>query len=147
MDLQSKPNEVWCRRDTMMNSSAIEKQTIHSICTNELIPRVKFINRGYDVEFSENWKSICQFVLSRCNLSSDTNQREFWVRNRKYVINTITTLRSNKSASLRWHFLVSLGSVLFCWGIILILGFCLLCSSFRLVVRNSKKILYSKVQE
>ena len=35
-DLQSKPNEVWCRRDTMMNSSTIEKQTIHSICTNEL---------------------------------------------------------------------------------------------------------------
>ena len=109
LDLQSKPNEVWCRRDTMMNSSAIGKQTIHSICTNELFPCVKFINRGYDVEFSENWKSICQFVLSRCNLSSETNQREFWVRNRKYVINTITTLRSNKSASLRWAFFGKLG--------------------------------------
>ena len=85
----------------MMNSLTIEKQTIHSICTNELFPCVKFINRGYDVEFSENQKSICQFVLSRCNLSTETNQRDFWVRNRKFVINTIITLRSNKSAFLR----------------------------------------------
>ena len=38
--------------------------------------------------------------------------REFWVRNRKYVINTITTLRSNKSASLRWAFF---GKLMLCF--------------------------------
>ena len=69
LDLQSKPNEVWCRRDTMMNSLTIKKQTICSICTNELFPHVKFIDKGYDLEFSENWKSISSLCCQGATLA------------------------------------------------------------------------------
>ena len=77
LDLQSKPNEVWCRRDTMMNSLTIEKQTIHSICTNELFPCVKFINRGYDVEFSENRKSFASLCCQGAILALNQTRESF----------------------------------------------------------------------
>ena len=77
LDLQSNPNEVWCRRDTMMNSLTIEKQTICYICTNELFPHVKFINRGYDVEFSENRKSFASLCCQGAILALNQTRESF----------------------------------------------------------------------
>ena len=103
LDLTPKPGEVWLKRNEMMNVS-LERQTINSVCANDLFPRVKFINKGLDMDYSENTRSICQFVMSRCNLSIEINHREWWERNRKHVINTITALRSNKMNALKWAF-------------------------------------------
>ena len=77
LDLTPKPGEVWLKRNEMMNVS-LERQTINSVCTSDLFPRDKFINKGLDMDYSENTRLICQFVMSRCNLSIEINHREWW---------------------------------------------------------------------
>ena len=103
MDSTPRPGEVWVRRDNM-NTVSTERQTIHAICVNELFPLVKFMNGAGDIDYSEESKSICQYIIQKCNLSSIVDKREWWENNRKYVKNQITSQRSNKTATLRWAF-------------------------------------------
>ena len=57
--------------------------------------------------FSSLLKWFLTLTTQKSQLFGDvtflTNQLN-WDRNRKYIVNTITTLRSNKSASLMWTF-------------------------------------------
>ena len=103
LDSNPTPGEVWFRRENMMNLG-IEKQTIYNVCTNELFPRVKFLNKEHDLQYSEDAKSICQFVISRCNLGSMVDKQAWWRNNKKEVNNQITQQRNNKIAAMRWVF-------------------------------------------
>ena len=103
LDSNPRPGEVWFCRENMVNHG-IEKQTIYNVCTNELFPRVKFLNKEHDLQYSEDVKSICHFVMSRCNLGSMVDRKAWWNDHKQDVNYQITQQRNNKIAALRWAF-------------------------------------------
>jgi len=103
LDLNSKPGTVYAEREST-NNPKNEKATIAVVAVHNVFPKMKFLHRDHQLDFSTESNSLCQYVIKKCNVSAMTNQREWWERNRKFVIKKITAERSNKSSSLRWAF-------------------------------------------
>ena len=98
-----RPGEVWMTRQAARGSSN-DKQIVQIICANDLFPKCKFLNFPVDMEYSIKPKSICQFIISRCNVHSMVDHEHWWHMNKKWVRQSISSLRSNKSQAMRWSF-------------------------------------------
>ena len=52
----------------------INKQTIYNIAANDLFPRIKFLDKSKDLEFSMEKGSICHYVFHLGKLTYSQNQ-------------------------------------------------------------------------
>ena len=53
-------------------------------------PRVKFLNKRRDLDYSDKRNSLCQHVIEHCNVPSAIDKAIWWQQNRKHVLATIT---------------------------------------------------------
>ena len=104
VDGTSKPSTIWYQSQYQISQVPDTKHVINSVCSNYLFPRVKFINNRKDLVYSLEANSICQHVISQCNLASFVNKQEWWLKHCKMVMSTLTSLRSNKATALRLAF-------------------------------------------
>ena len=58
------------------NRERYNKLVVHSIVVSDLFPRIKFLDKYKDLEYSSVEDTICHFVLKRCQLNYDSNQEE-----------------------------------------------------------------------
>ena len=77
------------------------KLAIHNLTATKLFPRIKFVNKKQDLEYSEDKLSICYNVFKRCHLVYNTSKETFWNKARKWVQASITRLRSDKCTAIR----------------------------------------------
>ena len=77
------------------------RSVVQAIVTTCLFPRVKFVNRAGDLDYSTNKNSICQFVLTRAKLPADFVESEFWEKAKTWVMRTICRCRSDKANQFR----------------------------------------------
>lgn len=106
LDVNSKPGVVWTERENRenMNATQQERITIANVCVHDIFPKLKFLNCDHQLDYSTEDNSLCQYVLAKCSVAHMHNQREWWEKNRKYVVKKITAEHSNKSSCLRWEF-------------------------------------------
>ena len=100
-DNGTKPSEVWWSRDSFFLGITCDKQTIVTVCSTYLFPRVKFLNKRHDLDYSDKRNSLCQHVMEHCHVSPAVDKAIWWQQNRKHVLATITSLRSNKATALK----------------------------------------------
>ena len=78
------------------------RYTVHCIVANNLFPRIKFLDKTKDLEFSMEEGTICHYVFHMCNLKYDIERMEYiWGKARKWVLSSITRLRSDKCTAIR----------------------------------------------
>ena len=99
-----KPSDIWLAQEQLPKMVTDSRHTISTVCNNYLFPRIKFLNNKVDLDFSYNKKSICQHVLQRCNLAPSVDKQEWWKHNVKQLAVTMTSLRNNKTRSIRTSF-------------------------------------------
>ena len=103
LGLNTRPTEVVLVKQDM--KECMQRKALHDVCVYDLFAKVKFINRnGREMDYSTYDKSICQFVISKCNLDQLTDPKAWWETHRKVVVQKITAERSNRSAAMRWGF-------------------------------------------
>ena len=57
---------------------------VQNIVVSDLFPRIKFLNKNKDLEYSLEEGTICYFVLKKCQLNYDSNQEEIlWEKAKK----------------------------------------------------------------
>lgn len=100
----SKPSIIWYQSQFQMSQLTDIKHVINSVCSNYLFARVKFVNKRTDLGYSSHPNSICQHVISQCHLASHVNKESWWIENARYVMSTLTSLRSNRATALRLAF-------------------------------------------
>ena len=100
---------MWCGSQA---ESMVDRTTVNLVVTAEVFPKVKFVDRDTDLAFTENKKSICQFVISRCNLHADINIATWWKHVQKYVAQTINRLRNDRNTAMKWAVLGKCHSML-----------------------------------
>mgnify|MGYP002809410036 CR=1 FL=1 len=99
---RSKPSHVWCGNHALTPESMGDRTTVNLVVTAEVFSKVKFVDRDTDLAFTEDKKSICQFVISRCNLHADIIIMDWWKQVQKYVAQTITRLRNDRNTAMKW---------------------------------------------
>ena len=121
-----KPSDIWLAQEQLPKLVTDSRHTISTVCNNYLFPRVKFLNNKVDLEFSYNRKSICQHVLERCNLAPSVDKQEWWKHNVKQLAVTMTSLRNNKTCSIRTSFYGKFSDIMFkCSNRVLSFMFCI----------------------
>ncbi len=111
-DDSSKPSKIRCRGDASTTvTSKEDKTTVNLVVTEQVFPKVKFVDKDTQLMFSSEQKSICQFVIGLCNLHTDISQPHWWKPAQKYVSQTINRLRNDRNTAMKW---ATLGK-LQCW--------------------------------
>ena len=92
-------------------SDKADDLTIHFVLKLELFPRLKFINKKVDMEYTTDPKKLCGFMLKHCNVQlimpKDANKEAFekqlddyrqmwWQNTKKEVTRIYCNLRNNK---------------------------------------------------
>ncbi len=98
----SKPNHVWLEQHTLTGISTSNKTTVNLVVTELMFPKMKFVDRDTQLMFSNEKNSVCQFVISRCNLHTDISPQEWWKHTQKYVNQTINRLRNDQNTAMKW---------------------------------------------
>jgi hypothetical protein len=99
---KSKPSHVWCANHAVTPTSMGDHTTVNLVVTAEVFPKVKFVDRDTDLAYTEDEKSICQFVITRCNLHTDIIMPEWWKQVQKYIAQTINRLRNDRNTAMKW---------------------------------------------
>ena len=63
-----------------VNRESYNMHAVQSIVVSDLFPRIKFLDKYKDLEYSSEEGTICHYVLKRCQLNYDQNQEEFFGR-------------------------------------------------------------------
>ena len=111
----SKPSNVWCEsHDLTTITSTADKTTVNLVVTEQVFPKVKFVDKDIDLVFSIEKKSICQFVIRLCNLHDDVSLPHWWKPAQKYVSQTINRLRNDRNTAMKWAMLgkLNIGEVI-----------------------------------
>jgi hypothetical protein len=98
----SKPKHVWLGEHTLADFSRREQTTVNLVVTDAVFPKMKFVDRDTQLVFSNETDSVCQFVISRCNLHTDISPHEWWKHTQKYVNQTINRLRNDRNTAMKW---------------------------------------------
>ncbi len=98
----SKPNEVWLEQHTLTDISTRDLTTVNLVVTDAVFPKMKFVDRDTQLMFSNEKDSVCQFVISRCNLHANISLHEWWKHTHKYVNQTINRLRNDRNTAMKW---------------------------------------------
>jgi hypothetical protein len=98
----SKPKHVWLGEHTLADFSRRELTTLNLVVTDAVFPKMKFVDQDTQLVFSNETNSVCQFVISRCNLHTDISPHEWWKHTQKYVNQTINRLRNDQNTAMKW---------------------------------------------
>ena len=80
----------------------INRHTIYNIVANDLFPRIKFLNKEKDLNFSMEKGSVCHYVFHLGKLTYRKNQEAaLWERAKKWIMRSIAKLRSDKCSAIR----------------------------------------------
>jgi hypothetical protein len=92
-------------------TSNLSRETIMKFTQRYLFPKIKFLSKVSEepsLQWSDDERSLCQFVLKGCNIRSENNKEitleKAWLTVRKYVAEKITNIRNDKSSSVRRAF-------------------------------------------
>jgi hypothetical protein len=110
---RSKPSHVWCANHALTPQSMGDKTTVKLVVTTQVFHKVKFVDRDTDLAFSEEKKSICQYVISHCNVHTDIIITDWWKQVRTYVSQAITRLRNDRNTAMKWAVLGNCDSMLY----------------------------------
>jgi hypothetical protein len=91
----SKPNHVWLKQHTLTGISTSDITTLNLVVTEAVFPKMKFVDRDTQLVFSNEKNSVCQSVITRCNLHTNISPNEWWKHTQKYVNQTINRLRND----------------------------------------------------
>jgi hypothetical protein len=98
----SKPNHVWLKQHMLTGISTSDITTVNLAVTEAVFPKVKFVDRDTQLVFSNEKNSVCQFVITRCNLHTNVAPNEWWKHTQKYVNQTINRLRNDRNTAMKW---------------------------------------------
>ena len=78
---------------------------IHGIVVDKLFPRIKFLDRNHDLEFSQETGTICHYIFNKCGLNCEDNQQGIlWRSARKWIMSSIARLRCDRCSAIRNEF-------------------------------------------
>jgi hypothetical protein len=98
----SKPNHVWLEQHTLTGISTRDITTVNLVVTEAVFPKMKFVDQDTQLVFSNEKNSVCQFVITRCNLHTNISPNEWWKHTQKYVNQTINRLRNDRNTAMKW---------------------------------------------
>ena len=77
----------------------------HSIVVDKLFPRIKFLDKCNDLEFSNKNGTICHFIFNKCGLQYDEKEQvSLWQSAKKWIMTSIARLRCNRCSAIRNEF-------------------------------------------
>jgi hypothetical protein len=79
----------------------LDDYALSHIVTKYLFPRVKFLDKKLDLEYSEQKNSVSCFVFGRLPMRKDFNLETYWNEIKKFISDCITKSRSEKTTALR----------------------------------------------
>ena len=72
---------------------------------SKLFPRIKFLDKNKDLDFSRENGTICHFVFQTCNLNyKQGDEVVLWGQAKKWIVKNIARLRSDKYSAMRKAF-------------------------------------------
>jgi hypothetical protein len=98
----SKPSNFFCKQHKWKATSTGDQTTVNLMVTEMDSPKIKFVDRDPQLMFSHEKKSICQYVIRRCNLYSDISLPKWWKRVHKFVSQAINRLRNDRNTAMKW---------------------------------------------
>ena len=102
-DDNSKPSNVYCKGiGSMAATNAADKTTVNLVVSEQVFPKMKSVDSDTQLMYSQEEKSICQFVIRLCNLHTDISQPHWWKPARKYVSQAINRLRNDRNTAMKW---------------------------------------------
>jgi hypothetical protein len=105
----SKPSNVFCKQHKLTATSTGDQTTVNLVVTEMVSPKIKFVDRDTQLMFSHEKKSICQYVIPRCNSHSDISLPNWWKHVHKFVSQAINRLRNDRNTAMKW---ATLGKIL-----------------------------------
>ena len=101
---RSAPSQIWCGSHEIMPTTG-DQTTINTVVSAEIFPKVKFVDRDSQLSYNTEKRSICQFVIAKCNLQEAVIKEMWWRSAQKYVGKTINRLRNNRNTAMKKAFL------------------------------------------
>ncbi len=101
---QSAPRQLWCGSHEIMPTTG-DQTTINTVVSAEIFPKVKFVDRDSQLLYNTEKRSICQFVIAKCNLQEAVIKEMWWRSAQKYVGKTINRLRNDRNTAMKKAFL------------------------------------------
>jgi hypothetical protein len=95
MEAGSKPNHVWLEQHMLTGISTSDITMLNLVVTESVFPKMKFVDQDTQLVFSNEMNSLCQFVITRCNLHTNISPNEWLKHTQKYVNQTINRLRND----------------------------------------------------
>ena len=90
---------------TPTDTFEVDKTVIFAACTDTFFPKVKFVNRDLELDWSNDPNTFCQHFIRECNVPEDINQQEWWMKARKHVMTLMSQTRNDRSTATRFAFL------------------------------------------
>jgi hypothetical protein len=97
---ESTPGTVWCLQHDVIPGSG-DQTTVNAVVTGNVFPKVKFVDKDTELMYSTDKKSICQYIIRRCNLQPEVNEAQWWRSVHKYVGQTINRLRNDRNTAMK----------------------------------------------
>ena len=82
-----------------------DQTIINTVVSAEIFPKVKFVDRDSQLSYNTEKRSICQFVIAKCNLQEAVIKEMWWRSAQKYVGKTINRLRNDRNTAMKKAFL------------------------------------------
>jgi hypothetical protein len=101
-ETDSKPKEVWLEQHTLTDISTRDLTTVNLVGTDAVFPKMKFVDWDTQLIFSNEKDSVCQFVISCCNLHANISPHEWWKHTHKYVNQTINRMCNDRNTAMKW---------------------------------------------
>ena len=98
--VRSTPALVWGNGQNG-NSVLRDKTTINAVVTNAVFPKVKFADKLTQLSYSTERKSICQYVIKRCNLQPEVIEAEWWRLHQRYVGQIFSRLQNDRNTAMK----------------------------------------------
>ena len=98
--VRSTPALVWGNGQNG-NSVLRDKTTINAVVTNAVFPKVKFADKLTQLSYSTERKSICQYIIKRCNLQPEVIEAEWWRLHQRYVGQIFSRLRNDRNTAMK----------------------------------------------
>ena len=98
---RSTPRTVWCEQHDGLSGKR-EQASVNLVVTGKVFPKVKFVDRDTQLMYSTEKHSICQFVISECNLQPEVTEELWWKTAKIYVGAAINRLRNDRNTAMKW---------------------------------------------
>ena len=91
---------------------------------SKLFPRIKFLDKNKDLDFSRENGTICHYVFQTCNLKYNQGEEVVLWDKKKWIVKNIARLRSDKCSAMRKAFYGKSFIFVICFYIIYLTSVC-----------------------